>query len=171
MDERQLSICLDIIEENEGFVPYVYKDTKGIDTIGYGRNLKTYPLTDDELKNHCYKNGKDQLCIFKDYAKELVKKEILDIHKKLLKYHWYECTQKIYYRRAAIIDIVYNMGLNTFLKYKNTIKLLDECKYDEASEELLKGTGANGKSKYYEQVGNRALRNSMMIRDNKYYTK
>lgn len=171
MTKEQLDVSLDIIEQNEGFVPYIYKDTKGIDTIGFGRNLRIYPLTDKELREHCYKNAKDELCLNKTYAVDCLKEEIEEINSKLSYYNWYDATKGLLYRRAALIDIVYNMGLDKFLRYKNTIQYLQERNYDKAAEELLKGTGKDGKSKYYEQVGLRALRNSMMIRDNKYYSK
>ena len=40
LEELSLSYLVDVVKLNEGFSSKIYKDTKGIETIGYGRNLK-----------------------------------------------------------------------------------------------------------------------------------
>lgn len=58
--------------------------------------------------------------------------------------------------RLGILDMVFNLGENGFSKFTKTIKLLNEGKYQEASNEALNSTWA-------KQVPNRARRTAKLL--------
>lgn len=161
--------CVEYVCKNEGFVPNVYLDTKNIPTLGFGRSLKTYPLTDKEIKEYCYLNPNNELCIFEDKAKIWVKDRIIEIDKQLDKqFKWYrELALDSMNRQVVLVDLVYNMGMSTVLKYKKFLSYMQEHDFVKASEELLTGSGKDGMSKYLEQTKTRALNNAHIIKFNK----
>ena len=60
-------------------------------------------------------------------------------------------------RHDALVNMVFNMGINRFLKFKKTIAYLENAQYDEAATEMLD-------SKWANQVGYRAIELSEQIR-------
>ena len=108
---------IDSIKKHEGFVPTVYKDSLGIDTIGYGFAIKDLFLNQD-------------LC---DLILERKITHLLERVNK--KFTWYK------YMPPAIQDIVvemcYQMGVYGFSCFKKTIAYLQDKKFKEASIEML----------------------------------
>ena len=51
MDEREYKNLIEQLKVDEGFEQFVYKDTVGIETIGYGRNLKDVGVTREEAEH------------------------------------------------------------------------------------------------------------------------
>ena len=108
---------IDSIKKHEGFVPTVYKDSLGIDTIGYGFAIKDLELDRD-------------IC---DVILERKLRALSDsIH---LKFNWYK------YVPPEIQDIVtemcYQLGVGGFSRFKKTIAYLQDKKFKEASVEML----------------------------------
>ena len=117
------------IVRHEGLMLKVYQCSAKKWTIGVGRNVQDRGITKEEamflLDN--------DLKFFED-----------DVKKKI---PWYEQLDEV--RKCVLINMAFNMGTEGLLKFTNTLKLIEEKKYKEASENMLK-------SKWAEQVGVRA---------------
>lgn len=129
--------ALEQIKFDEGFRGKPYLDTVGKTTIGYGRNLDDNPLTKEE-------------------AGYLLKNDLKKVS--------YECCKLPYFseltipRRAVIINMVFNLGMTRFKKFKKTNKALADKNYLLASIEMLD-------SKWARQVGDRATRLSEQMKN------
>ena len=105
------------IKINEGFKPRVYKDTLGIDTIGYGFAIKDLHLDED-------------------LSEEILKRKVNKLIKRIYKtFDWFinmpEDVQEV------VVEMCYQMGVSGFSKFKKTIKLLSEKQFTDASTEML----------------------------------
>ena len=127
---------------HEGREKYPYKDTRGILTIGIGHNLQE-GLSDEAI----------DFIFEEDLSNKLQDAETLP---------WFDELDEV--RKAAILDMLFNMGLPTFRRFRRTIDFMAAGMYTEASEEILRGSRPDGKSHYYAQVGKRAERISAMLR-------
>lgn len=78
-----------------------------------------------------------------------------DINKRIPKFKSYPFDVQ-----RALVNLGFNMGVDGLMQFKNTLKLIDDGKYVEAGNNLLK-------SKYAQQVPNRAKRVSNMIKNAK----
>lgn len=121
------------IDEAEDCVLHMYFDTKGMATIGYGR------MIDSRLGGG----------ITKDEALFLLKNDIKRIKQEASTLSFYPSLNLR--RKYAILDMLYNLGLPKFLKFKKMIAALEVGDYDRAAEEALD-------SKWRHDVGDRALR-------------
>lgn len=129
--------AIEQIKIDEGFRGKPYLDTVGKATIGYGRNLDDNPLTKEEaeylLKNDLKKVAQE--CCLLPYFSELSSS-----------------------RRAVILNMVYNLGMTRFKKFKETNKALSAKNYLLASIEMLDSKWAR------EDVGDRAVRLAKIMR-------
>ena len=114
-----------------------YKDSKGILTIGVGRNLEERGITEEE-------------------AMYLLRNDI--------KIAWRECLQHVPHfrkmsttRQMAMVDMMFNLGLPRFLGFKKMLRALERQDYVWAAEEMLD-------SKWRHDVGKRAIRLARMMR-------
>lgn len=123
-----------IIEE--GFRSQLYYCTANKPTIGYGFNLE----------NGIPKKIAD---LWLDYLLEELDR---DVRKAFPNFSNYPFSVQ-----EALMDMAYNMGLSKLLKFKKTLRLIDEGNYLQAGKELLN-------SQYAKDVPNRALRNSRLIK-------
>lgn len=102
------------IKGHEGFVGHVYKDSKGIDTLGYGTKM---PLSKEEalllLKHRLLKNVK----------------ELQDAKPYIIEFP--HTIQNVFYEMA------YQMGVEGLLKFHKTWGYLQEWDFKSASEEML----------------------------------
>lgn len=122
---------LERIAREEGFRSHPYKDSRGFLTIGHGFNIDPSGpgLAEDEsllVLNLKLQKVRAALVKALPWTKEL------DIP-----------------RFDVLTDMAYNMGLPTLLKFKNTLSLIKEGKYEEAAKEMLE-------SNWAKQVGERA---------------
>ena len=129
---------IDSIKQHEGFVPTVYKDSLGIDTIGYGFAIK-------------------DLFLNKDLCDLILERKISHLLEKINdKFTWYK------YMPPAIQDIVvemcYQMGVYGFSRFKKTIAYLQDKKFEEASVEMLD-------SRWAIQTPNRAKELSNRVKE------
>lgn len=127
---------------HEGLRNHVYNDSLGIPTIGIGRNISPSGpgLSDDE-------------CLY------LLRNDIERVRKSLQPYDWYNKQDDV--RKDAIVELVFNLGLDGFLKFKNTIKYLSNKDYRMAAYQLLN-------SKWATQVHGRANNIADRIRTGRY---
>ncbi|MCK9373453.1 MAG: glycoside hydrolase family protein [Sulfuricurvum sp.] len=122
---------------DEGFSSKPYKDTVGKLTIGFGRNLDDKGISRSEAFTMLQTD---------------IKAAKYDLSRNL-KFFDQLCDG----RQSALINMTFNMGIDKVLGFKRTLKLMEEGKFEEASIEVLK-------SKWAEQVGDRAKRISDKIR-------
>lgn len=122
--------------EDEGLRLKPYRDTVGKLTIGIGRNL-------------------DDVGISKDEAVIMFRNDIHNVQIELAQRlpFWSKLNQT---RQDALTNMAFNMGVPTFMKFKNTISYLAKGDYKSASVECLNST-------WHKQVGERADRIAKQI--------
>lgn len=126
----------DMIERHEGRSLVPYKCTAGKLTIGVGRNLEARGIS-DAVANLMLQED-IELCI-----------------DQLGRFPWYAELDEV--RRNAMIDMVFNLGITRFSKFKKMIAAMKNKDYFEASMQAKD-------SAWYNQVGNRAVEVCAMIR-------
>lgn len=130
-------------DEGVRYVPY--RDTKGIPTVGVGHNLQaaplpsgwTYPLTDDQV-NQLLRI--DLTNVFSDLNRDLP---------------WWTDLNDV--RQRVIANMMFNLGSNRLLGFKNTLAAMRQGRYDDAAAGMLNSAWAS-------QVGARAQRLAQMMR-------
>ena len=119
---------LELLKRHEGFRSKPYLCSQGYATIGYGRNLDTVGITEEEaytmLVHDCYRAVRE-----------------------LDKYQWFNKLDDV--RQDAMINFMFNVGAGTFRQFKKMIAALEVGDYKEAAAQLLD-------SRYAKQVGRRA---------------
>jgi len=127
-----------MIQRHEGYRPFVYYDTLGYPTGGYGHAFLNYsPISHDVAV----------LLLEEDFdrAKRDYDKLNLDLDP---------------VRRAVVIDMLFNLGLVRFRGFKRMIQALRQGHYEQAADEMLD-------SKWANQVKSRAFRLAVMMRTGK----
>lgn len=117
------------LKKHEGIRLNPYRCTAGKITIGVGRNLEDNGISMEEaefmLKNdiaRCYKELRDNF----PWEKNLNPR-----------------------RRGVLCEMIFNMGISRFSKFKNMLKACEEEDFEKASKEALD-------SSWHNQVGKRA---------------
>lgn len=127
----------DQIKRDEGLRLTAYKDTVGKLTIGYGRNLDDKGITQDEA----------------DYMLNTdVREAAAAVNKNL---PWAASLDDA--RLGVLINMAFNMGIQSLLLFRNTLALIQAGEYEQAADEMLK-------SKWAKQVGIRAVRLAEQMR-------
>lgn len=121
----------------EGLVLKSYTCPTGYTSVGVGRNLETNGITEEE-------------------AMYLLNNDISTVIKKLDK-HWIAWRKLPIKAQYVCIDVVFNMGINTWMSFRKTRAYMEMGDFEKAGIELLD-------SKYAEQVGRRALFNSEQLK-------
>lgn len=135
--------------EFEGFSSVVYKCPAGYDTIGYGRNIESHPLSKEEREQ--LQNGE----ISKEVAMEWLKKDLEQRYYLACDFAWFRDLDNTA-RAGAVVDMIYNLGLSGFKKFKKFIESMNKRDYIKAVMELED-------SAWFNQVGRRAKEISKMI--------
>ena len=127
------------LRRDEGVVKHAYQDTEGYWTIGVGRLI-------DKRRGGDLSEEEIDFLLNNDVAeKEKALEASVSFYKELDEA-----------RRGVLLNMAFNLGVEGLLAFKNTLKLVGEGKYKEASEEMLK-------SKWAAQVGDRAVRLSKQM--------
>lgn len=122
---------------DEGLRLRLYKDTVGKITIGIGRNL-------------------DDVGISKDEAYLMLDNDIQRTSDSLDKnLPWWKTLDEV--RQRVILNMAYNLGINSLLGFKNTLAAIQAGRYNDAADGMLA-------SKWATQVGDRATRLAKMMR-------
>lgn len=124
-----------MLQRHEGLRLKPYKCTAGKVSIGYGRNLDDMGISEVE-------------------AMVLLRHDIERCYDELSVFSWFADLDQV--RQEALIDMLFNLGLPTFLEFKKTLKFVAEGKYSQAAEEMLR-------SKWADQVGDRAKELAYMM--------
>ena len=133
MDKQRLFQQLRL---HEGVEQFPYRCTAGYLTIGVGRNIEERGLSDDEID------------FMLDNDISIVINELGD------SYDWFFDLSEV--RQRVIADMVFNLGLPRFSKFKNMIAALEDGDYEEAANQMMD-------SRWAEQVGLRASRLAEMM--------
>ncbi len=129
----------------EGFRPYIYTDTRGYKTIGYGFNIDDPTvralLPADVLagKRRLRKDEADTIFM------QLYTRSIQDAKKFVGEDVWEKLDPV---RRAILTDMAYNLGLSKLNQFKRLREALRQGDYLKASQEMIN-------SRWYRQVGTR----------------
>ena len=128
----------EMIQIHEGYRPYVYYDSLGFPTAGYGHAfLPNSPIS----HNVAVALFEDDFCrAKKDYNK--LKLDIDPV------------------RRGVVLDMLFNLGLTRFRGFQKTIDALKKGNYEVAADEMLH-------SKWASQVRGRADHLVKMMREGK----
>ena len=123
-------ILLEQLKDFEGLELKAYQCTAGKTTIGLGRNLDDYGITEEEA----YYLAKNNINELEDELDRAIP--------------WWRQLDDA--RQRALINLSYNVGTTTLLKFKKTLQYLEDGSYEEAVKEVLD-------SRWAEQVGRRAI--------------
>lgn len=141
----------EILKKEEGFKDMPYFDPLGILTVGIGRNLISNPWTLEESKEWAKATfaQREQIAI-KDLSNAINTIEsnldsIVPFFGKL-----------DYPRKCFLIFMAYQLGIQGTLKFKNTLKLIEQKDYNNAMLALLD-------SKWAKQTPRRALRMAHLL--------
>lgn len=130
---------------DEGFVHHAYQDSLGFWTIGVGRLI-------DERKG----GGLSQ-----EEIMYLLKNDVVKHTKAIASHLWWADHNVIgSVRFAALINMHFQLG-DKLWQFSNTLQLMEEGKWEEASQEMLKSLWA-------AQTPERAKRISEQVRTNQW---
>lgn len=127
---------VNLVKKHEGFRSKLYTDSRGIYTIGYGRNLQDEGVSELE-------------------ASILLTNDLVQCQFQLSEYPWFAIQPEAV--QFALIDMCYNMGLSKLLGFKNMITALKTKNLSLASTEALD-------SDWAEEVKSRALDDANLIK-------
>lgn len=147
---------------NEGKKNKVYLDTKGIPTIGVGFNLQRgdapAKITTLGLSYNDVLSGKQLLT--DDQIDTLLDADILEAINNTAKKLFPDFDNIDPDRQVILVDLSFNLGISTFSKFINTIAAVNSKNWETAANELKN-------SSWYNQVGNRGVRNVETMRSGK----
>ncbi|MDY6135080.1 glycoside hydrolase family protein, partial [Campylobacter lanienae] len=117
------------LKREEGFRDRVYQCSEGVDTIGYGFNVKY--LSKDEL----HLNGGFIEPMSEEVATQILNRKV----KKLIKavdevYSWIDNLPEVV--KIGIYDMIYQLGIKGFGSFVNTQKYLKALDYNKAIENI-----------------------------------
>ena len=133
---------IDQLKRHEGVRTHVYLCPAGFETIGVGRNISEsgLGLTEDEIEYLLIND-------IKRCSQELTNN-----------FKWYLELNRA--RQCAMINLCFNLGLPTLLKFKNALKSMEAGLFDEAADNFLD-------SRWARRVGDRAIEVTSTIRTGK----
>lgn len=125
------------LERDEGLRLRPYRDTRGILTIGIGRNL-------------------DQVGITREEAYILLAHDLESVEAGLDRYiPWWRKLDPV--RQRVLANMTFNMGISKLLEFSKTLRLVNDGQFADAADEMLHSSWA-------VQVGPRAFRLADMMR-------
>lgn len=152
----------------EGYFTKMYKDTKGIPTVGIGFNLKKDDakkrIEELGLNYNDVLSGKQELTdaqIQKLFADDQVIAEN-NVRKQIPGFDSLDET-----RQRALTDGAFNLG--SYTHFPNFVKAVNAGDWETAAKEIGKGPNGKGDSLWVRQVGNRARRIVAQIRGDVVY--
>jgi len=134
---------IEMLKRHEGVHSHVYLCSAGYETLGVGRNISEsgLGLTEDEI----------DFLLINDITR--VKQELTDA------YFWFPALNEA--RQDAMIDICFNLGLTRLRGFVNALEAMSREQFDIAADEFMD-------SRWSQQVGNRAVEVTEMIRTGEY---
>lgn len=136
---KNLESAKELIKKHEGLRLAPYKCSAGKLTIGWGRNLEDNGITTEEAEMML--NHDLQLCIASAN-----------------RFDWFDALDEV--RQSVVVNMIFNLGLAGFSKFKKTIAAIEKGDFDEASKEMLDSLWAR-------QVKGRAQELANMMKEGK----
>jgi lysozyme len=119
-----------------------------------GLRLKPYYCTAKKLSIGIGRNL-DDVGISKEEALTMLDNDIKNIVEQIKdRFPWFDSLSPV--RQEVIVNMCFNLGINGFSKFKNTIHFLETSQFKQAAIEMLESLWA-------DQVGNRAKELSKMM--------
>lgn len=139
--ENVEDLLINDLIRDEGEILHAYNDSLGFLTIGVGRLIDAR------------KGGG----ISKEESRYLLANDILEKSKDL-DYHipWWRNLSPV--RQRVLLNMVFNLGINGLLGFRNTLKAIEIGDYEIAALGMLA-------SKWHRQVGERARRLAQMMKE------
>ena len=128
----------ELLELHEARRNRMYKCSAGFHTIGIGHNLDANPISERAID-----------VIFEDDLNVVMN----DLTKNL---PWWRTLSEN--RQLVLVDMCFNLGIGRLLGFKNTLKAMEEGRFEDAA-------GGMGQSLWATQVGSRAARLIKMMRE------
>jgi lysozyme len=125
------------IKRDEGVKTHPYKCSAGKLTIGVGRNIEDNGLNESEI----------EYLLMNDLRS--------CVHDLRSNFRFYDALDNV--RKRVMINMVFNLGINRLLKFKNFLAALEAGDYEKASVEMMDSLWAR-------QVHGRADRLSALMR-------
>lgn len=116
------------VKKHEGYRSRAYQDTEGVWTIGYGTNLQELTVDDETSTRWLLDKLQESQMLAGGFP-------------------WWNNLNGP--RKDVVVEMIYNLGLTRFSKFKNLLTALVRCDWDKAAAEMLD-------SKWSTQVGKRA---------------
>jgi lysozyme len=117
MNENSLAL----LKHQEGFRAHLYKDTRGVNTIGYGTNIDQ-GITEPE-------------------AQLLLQSRVQSTETALFQEGWYQTLSEV--RKAAILSMAYQLGIEGFRKFRATIAALAAGDFATAAYQMMSSRWAH----------------------------
>jgi len=125
----ELDIALPRIRDAEGYRKFPYKDSVGVQTIGYGCALDTgWPET---------------------FAAAVCKLQVEEAETECMELDFWNDLDPL--RRSVLIEMVFNLGIDRFLGFHRMLAAVKAKDWTAAANEMLA-------SRWAQQVGGRANR-------------
>lgn len=140
MDSMSYSDIADMVKRHEGYRDRIYKCTAGVLTVGWG---------------HAFQEGDEvpapiiERLFYNDISNAYAAYNSLGLNLDTV-------------RKAVVIDMIFNLGLAGFKRFRNTIAAIRAGDWNRAADGILA-------SKYAKQVGNRAKELAEMMRTGEYH--
>ena len=134
---------IEMLRRHEGVRDKVYLCSAGYETIGVGRNI-----------------SEDGLGLSEDEINFLLNNDIKRVREELTEeYYWFAGLDEA--RQDAMIDISFNLGQTRLRGFVKSLEALAREDFDTAADEFMD-------SKWSEQVGDRAVEVTEIIRTGEY---
>ena len=138
-----MSKLVEMLRLHEGVRYKVYVCSEGYETIGVGRNI-----------------SEGGLGLSKDEVDFLLVNDIKRVQDELTRnFSWFLDLNEA--RRDAMVDICFNLGLTRLRSFANALEAMSYGQYEIAANEFMD-------SRWSQQVGNRAVEVTEMIRTGEY---
>ena len=138
---------LNQIRRHEGLRLKPYHCSENFLSLGYGRNLDTNGISEAE-------------------AEFMLSNDLLACESEMKDEGWYNQLDET--RRAVVLNMAFNLGKPTLLKFKKFIGALSDDDYETASKEMVTGSDGVSPSKWASQVGKRAYELADQMRTGKW---
>jgi lysozyme len=134
---------IEMLRRHEGVRDKVYLCSAGYETIGVGRNI-----------------SEDGLGLSKDEIDYLLNNDIKRVREELTEeYYWFAGLNDA--RQDAMIDLSFNLGQTRLRGFVKALEAMSREEFENAADEFMD-------SKWSEQVGDRAVEVTEIIRTGEY---
>lgn len=151
-DDQIINKTLPVTKWAEGFRGSVYKDSKGIPTVGYGFNLNSQHII-KELENFGYssRNLISRNEVLREKDAEIILKRLMEKSLNESKQFVNNFDELDPIAQIVLLDMTYNLGLTKLSKFNRFKSALEREDYKSAKAEMID-------SKWYSDVGRRSRR-------------